>query len=111
MNVADANAVSQEPLAQQSIFPVVGIGASAGGLEAFNQLFEHLPENTGMAYIVVQHLDPSRPSLLPGLLGRVTKMPVSEGQHDMRVQPDHVYVIHPAQIWCLSTVCSSFCLV
>jgi two-component system CheB/CheR fusion protein len=95
MNIADTNTASQEPLAQQSIFPVVGIGASAGGLEAFIQLFEHLPENTGMAYIVVQHLDPNRPGLLPALLGRVTKMPVSEGQHDMRVQPDHVYVIPP----------------
>lgn len=95
MNVADANAASQEPLAQDAPFPVVGIGASAGGLEAFSQLFEHLPVTTGMAYIVVQHLDPRRPGLLPGLLGRVTKMPVHEGEHDMRVQPDHVYVIPP----------------
>jgi two-component system CheB/CheR fusion protein len=94
-NAADANAASQEPLAHHSIFPVVGIGASAGGLEAFSQLLEHLPETTGMAYIVVQHLDPNRPGLLPGLLGRVTKMEVREGQHDMRVQPNHIYVIPP----------------
>jgi len=95
MNVADTNAPSPDLLAQQSLFPVVGIGASAGGLEAFNQLFEHLPVTTGMAYIVVQHLDPHRPGLLPGLLSRVTKMPVSEGQQDMPIQPNHVYVIPP----------------
>lgn len=91
MNVSDGNTSSQT----STIFPVVGIGASAGGLEAFSQLFEHLSLTTGMAYIVVQHLDPHRPGLLPGLLGRVTKMPVLEGQHDMRVQPNHVYVIPP----------------
>jgi two-component system, chemotaxis family, CheB/CheR fusion protein len=95
MDATDANALSHEPLAQHAIFPVVGIGASAGGLEAFNQLFEHLPVATGMAYIVVQHLDPHRPGLLPSLLGRVTKMRVSEGQNDMCILPNHVYVILP----------------
>jgi two-component system, chemotaxis family, CheB/CheR fusion protein len=78
-----------------SSFPIVGIGASAGGLKAFTQLLEQLPTNTGMAYVVIQHLDPSHASLLPLLLARVTTMPVHEGQDDMVVEPNQVYVIPP----------------
>jgi len=74
-------------------FPIVGIGASAGGLEAFTRLLEHLPTTTGMAYVFVQHLDPSHSSLLPELLARVTKMPLCAAQDQMRVEPDHVYII------------------
>jgi len=48
-----------------NIFPVVGIGASAGGLEAFEQFFKHVPENSGMAYVVIQHLDPTHKGMLP----------------------------------------------
>src|SRR5689334_16407827 len=76
-------------------FPIVGIGASAGGLKAFTQLLEHLPPDTGMAYVVIQHLDPSHASLLPLLLARVTTMPVHEGQNGMVVEPNHVYVVPP----------------
>jgi two-component system, chemotaxis family, CheB/CheR fusion protein len=82
----------QEP---SSSFPIVGIGASAGGLKAFTQLLEQLPEATGMAYVVIQHLDPTHNSLLPPLLARVTSMPVHEGQNGMRVEPNQVYVIPP----------------
>ena len=74
-------------------FPIVGIGSSAGGLEAFTRLLGQLPVTTGMAYVVVQHLDPSQPSLLPGLLARVTQMPVREVQDGMTVEQDHIYVI------------------
>ena len=74
-------------------FPIVGIGASAGGLEAFTRLLGQLPVTTGMAYVVVQHLDPSQLSLLPGLLARVTQMPVREVQDGMTVEQDHIYVI------------------
>jgi two-component system, chemotaxis family, CheB/CheR fusion protein len=74
-------------------FPIVGIGASAGGLEAMSELLQHLPERTGMAYVIVQHLDPSHGSMMPDILGRTTRMPVSEVRDGDIVQPDHVYVI------------------
>src|SRR3954469_25358362 len=73
--------------------PVVGIGASAGGLEAFTRLLEHLPVTTGMAYVFVQHLDPTHASLLPDLLARVTTMPVREITNGMPVKPNQVYVL------------------
>ena len=73
--------------------PVVGIGASAGGLEAFTQLLRHLPEKTGMAFILVQHLDPSHDSVLQEILSRSTKIPVMEVEDGTAVQPDHIYVI------------------
>jgi two-component system, chemotaxis family, CheB/CheR fusion protein len=76
-------------------FPVVGIGASAGGLEAFTQLLNHLPIDTGMAFALVQHLDPSQKSLLSEILSRTTQMPVCEVQDGMVVEPNHVYVIPP----------------
>jgi two-component system, chemotaxis family, CheB/CheR fusion protein len=59
-----------------NLFPIVGIGASAGGLEAFEQFFKHVPENSGMAYVVIQHLDPTHKGMLPELLQRVSKMDV-----------------------------------
>ncbi|MEO8955175.1 MAG: chemotaxis protein CheB [Ktedonobacteraceae bacterium] len=77
------------------LFPIVGVGASAGGLEAFIQLLTHLPANTGMAYVFVQHLDPSHESLLSDLLARVTTMPVCEVRNVTVVSPNHVYVIAP----------------
>src|SRR5262245_4945391 len=79
--------------AQNRTFPVVGIGASAGGLEAFRQLLEHLPTDTGMAFVLVQHLDPKRESVLAELLSKATKMSVKEVKDGMRVEPDCVYVI------------------
>jgi two-component system, chemotaxis family, CheB/CheR fusion protein len=74
---------------------IVGVGASAGGLEAFSQLLGALPENTGMAFVLVQHLAPAHASQLTSLLSRATRMPVSEIQNRMPVRPDHVYVIPP----------------
>jgi two-component system CheB/CheR fusion protein len=81
--------------AQVTAFPVAGIGASAGGLEAVTQLLQHLPPDTGMAFVLVQHLDPKHESALSTLLSRVTPMTVSEAQEGMRVQPGHLYVIPP----------------
>jgi two-component system, chemotaxis family, CheB/CheR fusion protein len=72
---------------------IVGIGASAGGLEAFTQLLSHLPSDTGMAFVLVQHLDPDHPSALTEILSRVTSLPVSEIRPNQRVQANHVYVI------------------
>jgi two-component system, chemotaxis family, CheB/CheR fusion protein len=88
-------AESEEILQNNSAesFPVVGIGASAGGLEAFTQLLSHLPIDTGMAFALVQHLDPSHKSLLSEILSRTTQMPVREVQDGMVVEPNHVYVI------------------
>src|SRR5436190_6564734 len=73
-------------------FPVVGVGASAGGLEAFTRLLQHLPADTGMAFVLIQHLDPKHESMLPQLLSRATSMPLVEAEHRMRIKPDHVYV-------------------
>jgi two-component system CheB/CheR fusion protein len=74
---------------------VVGIGASAGGLIALEQFLSGVPEASGLAYIVIQHLDPTHPALLCELLQRVTSMRVCEAGHSMRLQADQVYVIPP----------------
>jgi two-component system CheB/CheR fusion protein len=74
---------------------VVGVGASAGGLEAFTALLKALPANTGMAFVLIQHLAPSHVSMLTELLARATVMPVVEITDGLAVQPNHVYVIPP----------------
>ena len=74
-------------------FPIVGVGASAGGLEAFTQLLDHLPAHTGMAFVLVQHLDPTHESQLTEILSRKSAMPVGEVSGPTRVEADHVYVI------------------
>ena len=74
---------------------MVAIGASAGGLEAFTQLLSHLPATTGMAFVLVQHLDPNQPSLLSEIMGRTTEMPVLEVVDGVAIAPNQVYVIPP----------------
>lgn len=74
---------------------VVSIGASAGGLEAFTDLLSHLPADTGMAFVLVQHLDPKHESMLTELTSRSTKMRVHEVRDGMVIEPNHVYVIPP----------------
>src|SRR5436853_1956187 len=76
-------------------FPVVAIGASAGGLEAITELLKNLSPSTGMAYVYIQHLDPTHESLLSTILSKATRMPVQEAKNMMRVEADHVYVIPP----------------
>ena len=76
-------------------FPIVCIGASAGGLEAMEQFLSHVPENTGMAFIIIQHLDPTQKGMLPELLQRTSHMPVLQVKDRMHVKPDFVYVIPP----------------
>jgi len=76
-------------------FPIVGIGASAGGLDAFEQFLMNVPENTGMAYVIIQHLDPTQKGMLPELLQRITKMKVFQVKDRMAVKPNCVYVIPP----------------
>ena len=75
------------------VFPVVGVGASAGGLEAFTELLHALPAHTGMAFVLVQHLDPSHKSILTELLTRETSMPVVEASDGLAISPDSIYVI------------------
>ena len=75
--------------------PIVGIGASAGGLSAMVQLFESMPEATGLAFVVIQHLDANNESALSNILSKATAMPVSEVKDDVSVQPNHVYAIAP----------------
>jgi two-component system, chemotaxis family, CheB/CheR fusion protein len=71
-------------------FPIVGVGASAGGLEAFTQLLKALPADTGMAFVLVQHLAPTHPSALAEILSRATKMPVLEVHDEPTIEPNHV---------------------
>ena len=78
-----------------ALFPIVGIAASAGGLEAFTQLLTHLLPDTGMAFVLIQHLDPNHKSLLSEILGRTTQMPVTEVQNGVTVEPNQVYIIPP----------------
>lgn len=76
-------------------FPVVGIGASAGGLEACARLLDALPADSGMAFILVQHLDPTHESLMVELLAKHTKMPVVQATEDMLIAANHVFIIAP----------------
>jgi len=96
-----SDSIAVEPLTQKQqdksneLFPIVGIAASAGGLEAFTQLLNHLPIDTGMAFVLIQHLDPHQKSLLTEILAKTTQMPVREVQDGMFVEPNQVYIIPP----------------
>ncbi len=83
------------PAASTSPIRIVGIGASAGGLEAFGEMLGALPPDTGMAFVLVQHLDPTHESMLAQLLSRKSVLPVSQVTDAMEVKPNHVYVISP----------------
>jgi len=76
-------------------FPIVGIGASAGGLEALDLFLRNVPEGSGMAFVIVQHLDPTHKGMMAELLQRVTVMKIMQVKDRTRVQPDWVYVIPP----------------
>ena len=96
---ASANTPNNEPrhsgASRKSRFPVVGIGASAGGLEAFTSLLGALPSDLDMAFVFVPHLDPSRESAFTQILPRSTSMPVIQVTDGMQVEPKHLYVIPP----------------
>ena len=76
-------------------FPIVGIGASAGGLEALEQFLANTPKNSGMAFVVIQHLDPTHKGIMPELLQRITNMTVLQVTDQLKVKPNMVYVIPP----------------
>ena len=82
-------------LSKADLFPIVGIGASAGGLEAFKELLAGLPDKAGMAYVLVPHLDPDHQSVLAEILSRFTKIPIAEVMDGMPVVRDHIYVLPP----------------
>ncbi|MDD4650966.1 MAG: chemotaxis protein CheB [Methanothrix sp.] len=88
--------VTEEPEPDRSPFAYVGIGASAGGLEALEEFFKHMPAKSGMTFAVVQHQDPDQPSLLPEILQRYTQMPVlAVEENGMPARPDTVYIKPP----------------
>jgi two-component system CheB/CheR fusion protein len=91
---APATRTDESHAAAQS-FPILGIGASAGGLEALELFLKNIPANSGMAFIIVQHLDPTHKGIMVELLQRVTPMPVAQIRDRMKVRPDCVYVIPP----------------
>ena len=94
-NLDENLATVSDSLSLEKRFPVVGIGASAGGLDAFRQLLSHLPTDTGMAFVLIQHLAPDHKSLLTEILARETTMSVFEVRDRMAVEPNCVYVIPP----------------
>jgi two-component system CheB/CheR fusion protein len=91
----EAASVSRSAEQNPSKFRVVGIGASAGGLESLEQFFTNLPPNPGMAFVVVQHLSPDFRSVMDELLARRCDMPVQQAEDNIEVQPDHVYLLPP----------------
>ncbi len=87
--------MAEEPQTTTINFPIVGIGASAGGLEAFEAFFHACPADTGMAFVLVPHLSHDHHSLLTEILQRCTTMPVAQAFDQTLVEPDHVYIIPP----------------
>jgi two-component system, chemotaxis family, CheB/CheR fusion protein len=79
-------------------FPIIGIGASAGGIDAFHDFFNHMPADCGMAFVVILHLPRDRKSMLSSILSRWTSMPVAEAVHGTRIEANHVYVPPPHAI-------------
>ena len=79
----------------RSKFPVIGIGASAGGLEALEEFLSGVPQQTGMAIVIVQHLDPTHKGIMPELLQRATQIKVTQAKDFLRVEPDNIYIIPP----------------
>jgi two-component system CheB/CheR fusion protein len=95
-NKKEKSSLKDTSLRQAStLFPIAGIGASAGGLEALEQFLRHVPANSGIAFIIVQHLDPTHKGMMQELLKRATSMEVFQVRDGMRVKPDCVYVIPP----------------
>ena len=91
--MTETNKNKSQPPATVQNFPIVGIGASAGGLDAFKLLLGAVSKNSGMAYVLVQHLDPTHESVLPEILQRSTSIPVLEITDDIHLAPDHIYII------------------
>jgi len=98
VGIRTRSADEQETILSSNHFLVVGIGASAGGLEAFKQFIKAIPVDSGMAFILVQHLDPNHESMLCELLQKITLIPIHEVTDKIHVAPDHIYVIPPNKL-------------
>ncbi|MBS1802235.1 MAG: PAS domain-containing protein [Acidobacteria bacterium] len=90
-------AIAEENQSPALPYPVVGFGASAGGLQAFREILENLDQNTGMSFVLVTHMAPDQKSFLSEILERETKMPVLSVENGIRPEPNHVYVLLPNQ--------------
>jgi len=99
-----SSAATENPktAAQKGAFTVVALGASAGGLEAYTEFFHGLPANIGMAFVLIQHLDPTHDSLLTEIIAKATRMPVAEVKAGVKIKPNHVYVIPPNTLMAIS---------
>ncbi|WP_076004990.1 chemotaxis protein CheB [Dehalogenimonas formicexedens] len=91
----EATPAKKSPRYNKKDFPIVGIGASVGGLDAFGKFLSAMPNDTGMSFVLIQHLDPTHASNMVELLGRYTRMPVSEATDEVQLEPNHVYMIPP----------------
>ena len=91
--IKDKKIENNETIPSTNLFWVVGVGASAGGLDAFKQLIKAIPKDSGMTYILVQHLDPNHESILVDLLQKITAIPIHEITDNVHVEPDNIYVI------------------
>lgn len=86
---------ADRPAEQGAGFPIVGIGASAGGIEAFSALLKELPADTGMAFVIIQHLAPNHENFTSEILSRATRLQIEEVKDNVRVEPNHIYVLPP----------------
>ena len=93
--IPDAASSTGTPTTQSGLYPIVGIVASAGGLEAFKKFFSAMPAESGIAFVLIPHLDPSHESMMVELLGKWTPMPVIEAKQGMAVRVNCVYIIPP----------------
>lgn len=84
-----------KPEKKQGSAAVIGIGASAGGLEALQQFFDYMPSDSGLSFVVIQHLSPDYKSLMADILAKHTDMTVRQAEDGMPVRPDHLYLIPP----------------
>lgn len=85
----------EKKISTSKSFPIIGIGASAGGLEALELFFKNIPGNIGFAYVVIQHLDPNYVGMMPELLQRTTKLKVFQTKDNTPIKPNHIYIIPP----------------
>jgi two-component system CheB/CheR fusion protein len=92
---SESSPADAPPGRKSVLFPIVGVGASAGGLEALELFLRRVPENSGIAFVIIQHLDPTHKGIMPELLQRATGMQVNQVRDRMRVKPNCVYVIPP----------------
>lgn len=93
--VSEKSEISDKEKKNKERFYIVGMGASAGGLESFEVFFKNMPENNKMAFVLISHLDPKHISIMPQLLQKYTKMKVFQAEDGMKVEPNSVYVIPP----------------